>query len=108
MMSTRIITITIAVLFQVTSFSYSQTSGPNQIAEMQMAAMSKSDWVTYTSLMHPEALESFKEIFAAVISMDDSGEVADELFGVTDLTSYKRKSAEEIFMGTSINRSRSC
>ena len=97
-MNTRITAISIAVLFQVAGVSFSQTSGPNQIAEMQMAAMSKNDWVTFTSFMHPEALESFKEIFAAVISMDESGEVANELFGVSDLSLYKQKNAAEIFI----------
>jgi hypothetical protein len=87
-----------SALMLVARVSLAQDQTPERIVQLQMEAMARNDWGTYTSFMHPDALGSFKEIFRMMISADDSGEMVGGLFGVLDSTEYDKKSAADIFM----------
>lgn len=96
-MRQRLRLFTVLALFSLAAVLHAQGPGPERVAEMQMAAVSRSDWSGFTSFMHPDALESFKAAFAEILSMDGTGEAGSGLFGVSDLAQYQQASAADLF-----------
>ncbi|MDQ4120933.1 MAG: hypothetical protein M3209_05760 [Acidobacteriota bacterium] len=68
---------------------------PEQFAERYMTATVAKDWATITQMIHPEAHERFKKIFAEIIAADKTMGVA-KFFNVRNKQEFDALPAETV------------
>ena len=73
------------------------TESPEDFLMRYMEATKAAEWPVVAGLMHPEALEELKAMFAPIAEHDTAGEVLPELFGIADEAEFTATSADTIF-----------
>lgn len=72
---------------------------PEEFAVAYMDATRAADWSRVASFMHPDALKQFKEMFAAIATIDTTGQVLTNLFGVSSAAEFAAASPDSIYTG---------
>jgi hypothetical protein len=76
---------------------------PEEVAKVGLDLVSKQDWPAYTHLMHREALKSMKQMFRPIVAADESGQAAQGLFSVSNLSRYDAASDSALFCSLMVN-----
>lgn len=81
------------------SLSYSQydRKTPEKVARDYIEALHSSDLEGMTDLMHPDALDQFKQMFREIVALDTAGTIAVSMFGLTDSTEFGQQSPRQLF-----------
>lgn len=78
----------------------SQPETPEEVVAVAIDALYTGDFELYSSLMHSEALESFRAIFdpaLELLSDDEQEEALAILFGASSLEEYRSMPARDVF-----------
>jgi len=90
----------LASLMVIPSMVAAQASQtPEEFAVAYMDATRAADWPRVAGLMHPDALQQFKDMFAPIAEVDTTGEVLSNLFGVSSAAAYATTPPDSIYMG---------
>ncbi|HEX8433365.1 MAG TPA: hypothetical protein VF625_18895 [Longimicrobium sp.] len=72
-------------------------TAPEDVARQYFTAIGASDYRAAAAMMHPAALDQFRDIFRALAATDTSGEAVKMMFGVASTREFNTLSSQDVF-----------
>jgi 2-keto-3-deoxy-galactonokinase len=91
------IRLVLAFVLTLSASPLAAQAAPEEVARQYFTAVRANDYRAAAALMHPAALDQFRDFFRSLAAADVSGETVKTMFGVRSTSEFNALSSQDVF-----------